>query len=518
MLNQIDFFVIAIYLGLLIGLGFFISLRKQHSTDLFLAGRNLKWPTIGLSIFGTNISPMMMISSAGVAYAYGMVANNFEWLAWIFLLIFAFIFLPFYLKTKIVTMPQFIEMRYNKSTRNILSWFMVLQIVIGIGSVLYAGGLLLSQIVGWPLWVCIIVVATISASFTITGGLEAVTVTDSFQAIFMILACSAMVWVGLGELGGFSELRKSVPDSYWHLFRPADDPYYPWPAIVLGYPVMAIWYWCTNQTIVQRSLAAKNIYHGQLGVVFTSYLKLLVPVIFFLPGLICKALHPNLSDADEAFMTMVGNYLPHGVIGLIVSVLIAALISTVNSMLNSGSAIFTIDIYQRYMKQGLSKKQETSVGRWSTLIGTVLSVLVAFGLSNVKGMNLFDLINTIFSFLSPSLAVIFLFGVFVKKTSSKAAFYTLIFGNIPGLVIGIMYLAQYPTRDFWPHFLLMAFYLFIALSVLISVLSFLFPDRGRTEYDIFKIVENQEKGNPKLIWVLWGVLASIMVTLYLIFF
>ncbi len=516
MLNTLDFAVVAIYLVILVGLGFFISFRRKHSEDYFLAGRKLKWYTIGLSIFGTNVSPMMLISSAGVAYAYGMVANNFEWLAWIFLLLYASVFLPFYMKSGIVTLPQFIRLRYDERTRDLLSWIIVLQITIGVGSVLFAGSLLLSQILGWPLLVSILFMAAISASFTITGGLEAVVITDSFQSIFMIVACAVLVWIGLDALGGWQTLRDSTPDDHWKLFRASNDPVYPWHAIILGYPVMATWFWCTNQTIVQRSLAANDLNHARLGIVFTSYLKLLIPVIFFLPGLICRGLYPDLDNPDEAFMTMVTGYLPHGMIGLIVAVLVAALISTINSMLNSGSTIFTLDIWQQFTNKRLEPNQAATLGKWSTFAITLLGIIIAYGLSNVEGMQLFDLINSIFSFLSPSLVVIFLFGAFFSWASPRAAYYTLLIGNIPSIAIGVMYLAKWPSTFTWPHFLLITFYLFVGLSVFMAIFSWLFPRPQESSLSMPSFKEGYEN-QSKYILILWLVLAVIMAAIYAYF-
>lgn len=513
--------VIFCYVAGLVILGFRIGNRRKGAEDYFLAGRNLGWKTIGLSIFGTNISPMMLISSSGVAYSYGMVANNFEWLAWIFLILMAMAFLPLYLSTRISTMPEFINRRFGEKSRDLLSWIIFFQITIGVASVLYAGSILMGQLLEWPLWLSLLLMTLISASFTITGGLEAVAVTDAFQSILMIVACAILTIIGISQVGGFDQLRELTPASHWQLFRPADDPAYPWPAIVFGYPVMAIWYWCANQTIVQRALGAKDLGEAQKGILFTGYLKILVPVIFFLPGIICLALHPDLEDADNAFMTMVISYLPHGMIGLIVAVLMAALISTVNSMLNSASTIFTLDIYQKKIRKDADDKTLLRVGQLITGLVALFAFFIAFGLDAVEGMNLFDLINSIFSFLSPSLAVVFLLGITWKKATPKAAYYTLIFGNIPSVAIGICYLANWPSKGFWPHFLLMAFYLFVVLLVFMVVVSLLTAKNApTTSLPTLKEANAafyKDNINHKKIWIGWIILATLMVTLYLIF-
>ena len=518
-LNEFDFTVIFLYLLGLIILGFWVGSNRKSSEDYFLAGRDLNWKIIGLSIFGTNISPMMLISSSGVAYAYGMVANNFEWLAFIFLILMAMVFLPHYLSTRISTMPEFILKRFGAPSRNILSWIIFVQITIGVGAVLFAGSILMGQLMQWPLWGSLLLMTFISASFTITGGLKAVAITDAFQSLLMIVACALLTGIGINEIGGFKKLYDLVPEDHWKLFRSSDDSAYPWPAIVFGYPVMAIWYWCTNQTIVQRALGAKNLEEAQKGILFTGYLKILVPIIFFLPGIICLALHPDLKDSDDAFMTMVDNYLPNGMIGLIVAMLMAALISTVNSMLNSASTIFTLDIYQKKINKEASDKQLKKTGQLVTGLVAIVALFIAYGLDSVDGMNLFDLINSIFSFLSPSLAAVFMLGIFWKGATPKAAFYTLIIGNIPSVIIGFCYLSGWPSKEYWPHFLLIAFYLFAFLIVFMIVVS-LITKKTSPSSPLPTLLEAYASFGAKKnknIWRGWAVLSAIMIGLYLFF-
>ena len=267
-LTPLDYTVIALYILALAGLGIWVSRKKEAQQDLFLAGRSLGWKTIGLSIFGTNISPMAMISNCGLAFAYGMVASNFEWLAWVFILLLAMFFLPYYAGLRITTMPEFIRHRFGERSRNVLSWIIFIQISIGAGSVLFAGSLLVSQITGWPITGCIVLVALLAVSFTVMGGLKAVALTDSFQSLLMIVACGILTVVGFQQVGGWGALWSQVPTSHWALFRPASDASYPWYAIVLGYPVMGVWYWCANQTIVQNALGGEEPARGPAGGTF----------------------------------------------------------------------------------------------------------------------------------------------------------------------------------------------------------------------------------------------------------
>lgn len=519
-LNFFDFSVIAGYIIILLGLGFWVSFeKKEHTDDLFLAGRSLRWFNVGLSIFGTNVSPSMMISTCGVAYASGMVAGNVEWLAWIFLMLLAMIFVPNYLNTNVCTMPEFMDRRYGKSCRNFLSWYVLFTtLVVWLGANLYAGGLLLGQILNWPLWISVIFLMAIAASFTIFGGLKAVVITDSFQSILMIVVSAILTLIGLSKVGGVGKLVQSVPADYWKLFRPADDPTFPWPAIVFGWPVGAIYFWCTDQTIVQRILGAKDLKQGQLGAVFAGYLKILTPLIFFLPGILCFILHPGLESEDEAYMTMVTTYLPNGMIGLIVAVLIAALVSTVDSGLNSFSTVFTLDVYRRQLRPGASDGEVKIVGQVATALAAVTGVILALAIGSVKGMNLFSVIQAIIFSLAPSMTVVFLFGILWKRGNSKGALSTLVIGNIITVSIGICILAKWPSREFWPHYLLMAFYNFLGLSVLYVVISLL-TGKPPVEKRLPSIKEAYIRygHHASSIWKWWAVLLLIMVIIYMIF-
>ena len=520
-LTGLDYAVIAVYILVILALGFWVSLRKKHSADFFLAGRSLGWGNIGLSIFGTNVAPSMLIASCGIAYSQGMVASSFEWLAWPFLALLAMVFLPHYLSTKISTMPQFLEQRYGRGCRRFLSYYAVFTTCISLGTTLYAGGILMSQIMAWPVLSCMILLTLLATSFTIVGGLEAVTITDSFQAILMIGASVALTLVGLHKVGGVGELIRQVDPQTWKLFRPASDANYPWHAIVLGYPVMGIWFWCTNQIIVQRALGARDLNQSQKGCAFAGYLKILTPLIFAFPGVICFVLFPGLEDSNEAYTTMVTACLPQGFVGLIVAVLIAALVSTVDSQLNSLSTLFTMDVYCHHFRQDATERQQKFVGRLVMAVGGAGAVLLGLALSKVEGMDLFSMLQSIIAFMAPSMAAVFLIGVLWKRATSSAALTTLVLGNIISISLGICYLAKWPGDVQWPHFLLLSFYLFCALSIMMVVVSLctrkmegLAPlPTLRETYASFHSKERQSRG----VVVLWICLAVIMVSLYALF-
>ena len=513
-MNNLDITIVVFYLLALLAVGLYVSFthKQKKSSDLFLAGKSLTWKTVGLSIFGTNVSPLNIISTCGLAYTYGMVACNFQWLAWIYILLLSLVFLPYYLRHNIQTMPQFMLRRYDESCRKALSWIVFLQISIGAGSVLYAGSMLVSQLIGFPIWQCVILMTAFAMSFTVTGGLKAVAITDSFQSVVMVFVCVFIGYVALTDVSDWSLFTQKLDVDYWKLLRPSDDPNYPWQAIVFGYPIMSIWYWCANQNIVQTTLGSKNLEEGNKGILFLGYLKLLIPVLFILPGILAKVLLQDLENPDDALLRLIYQYLPHGLVGLAIGVLIAALVGSLTAMYNSGSTIFALDILPNFTKS--DAPPTLAQGRMVMATLAVLAMLIAIGLDRVEGFNLFEKVNAIFSFLCPSLVAVFIWGIFWKKISSKAALYTLIAGNIPCILISILYLSQYPSREFYPNFFLISFYLFAALSVLLIVLSYRYPDTDGKPRPIFEKTQwNENPFSRSLKWG-WGILAVIMIALY----
>ena len=357
----------------------------------------------------------------------------------------------------------------------------------------------------------------IATSFKVAGVLAAVVITDSFQSILMIGASAALTIIGLYKVGGLDKLINSVPADYWTLFRPTNDPEYPWHAIVLGYPVMGIWFWCTDQTIVQRVLGARDIKQGQLGAIFAGFLKVLAPLIFFLPGILCKILHPNIPDPEMAYVTMVEQYMPIGMVGLIIAVLIAALISTLDSGLNSLSTVFTLDIYLK-KRPDAPAKERILVGRIVTVAAAIIGIGFAFALSSIKDMSLFSMLQALLAFLAPPLAVVFLVGVLWRRATSQAALITLVIGSISSVGIGFCYFKGWPSADFYPHFLLLSFYIFAALAVLMVVITLCTPAPDPAKaLSSLKDAYGKGQKTSKMIWVLWGLLSVIMTVIYLIF-
>ncbi len=419
-LSGIDFGIIGLYILILIIIGVRRGRHLSGDEDFFLAGRKLKWPNIGFSIFASNISAEHLVGLAGAGYMFGLLHGNYEWMAFGSLLLLALVFAPYYLTTRVSTMPEFLQRRYSEHCRDFLSYLNVITtIFIRLGVSLYAGGLVIHLFLGWSLQTCILILSVIATSYTIIGGLAAVVITDTFQAVIMILGSIALTLIGFSKVGGIHQLIASVPGKYWVMLRPASDPEMPWYAIIFGYPVLGIWYWCTDQLMVQRVLGAKNLKHGQIGIIFAAFLKILPVFIFVLPGVILYAINPNLENGDQAYTTIVSTWLPVGLRGIMIAVLIAALLSTIDSALNAISTIFTLDIFKKWMPNS-SHEKLLLIGR----IATGVSMIVAIIWSPVIGKfpkGIFIAINQLIAAVAPPLTALFLMGVLWKRTTAKAA-------------------------------------------------------------------------------------------------
>ena len=519
-LTGIDIAVMVLYIIILLTIGFWASKHADKSGgDLFLAGRLLKWPNIGLSIWGTNVGPAMLIATTSLAYSTGIVGGNFSWLAFPILFLLSRIFVPRYLHAKIHTTPEYLSFRYNETTRDIVAIYSLVAILIlWLGGTLYAGGILISQLLGWPLWISITGLMTMAMSFTITGGLTAVVYTDTFQMILLIISSLFLLFLGLEAVGGMSFLIASTPEHYWDLFQSSSNSEYPWFALVLGYPVLGIWFWCTDQTIVQRALGAKSVQHAQKGIVLTAFLKILDTFIFVLPGMICFLLYPQLKNPDEAFLTLSIGVLPKGLLGLSISVIIAALISTVDSGLNSLSTVFTFDIYKKNIRPDMGKKEQKKLGQWVTFFGGIMAISLAL-LLDLVDKDLFGLLQSIIGYLAPPMSAVFLLGVLWKKATAKAANITLIVGFILCLTTAALDLSGTPYKGFFPPYLLMSFYLFAFLVLLMISLSLITGQKPKSKrtYRPLKTVYKQLGLSTTYLWRLWIIISLIMCSLYIYF-
>ena len=513
-MQSLDWLILAVYFVVLIAIGIWASSKRKKGGALFLAERSLRWHHIGFSMWGTNVGPSMLIASASAGFTTGIVSGNYAWYAFVFIALLAFVFAPRYLGANISTLPEFMGLRFGQSTRNILAWYTIVTIIISwLALTLFAGGILIRQVFDIPMWMSALVLLIISAFFTMLGGLKAVAYTNVYQMLLLIIVSLILVIVGLERVGGISALVAKVPADYWVMFKPNSDEAFPWLPIILGYPVMGIWFWCTDQSMVQPVLAARNLREGQLGTNFTGWLKILDVALYIVPGIICFALFPTLENPDEAYLTMVENLFPVGMVGLVFAVLTACLVSTIGSALNALSTVFTMDIYVKRFRPNASQRHINYVGRIVTVIGAAIAIVLTVAIDSIKDLNLFNVFQSVLSFIAPPMAAVFVLGIFWKRTTVRAANFALTIGTVFCLLVGVLYL--WPPEWLhiaWPHFMLLSFELFVILLVSMVIISL--TDKDKTKYTIPAPIH---EGWSKLAILLWIALAIVMVSLYVYF-
>lgn len=432
---------IGIFIAYIVGLaaiGIWLSFKDKQkgAEDYFLASKSLPWWAVGGSLIASNISAEQFIGMSGSGYVVGMAIASYELMAALTLVIVAKYFLPIFLKKGIYTMPQFLEQRFDKRVRTGLAIFWVLLFIfVNITSVLYLGGLALENIMGVKLIYGILGLALFSATFSIFGGLKVVVWTDVIQVVVLIfggLLASVLVLNALGGnvLDGFTALMERAPEKFDMILDKAHSEYKNLPGISVligGMWIANIYYWGTNQYIIQRALGAKNIKEAQKGTIFAAFLKILLPLIVVIPGIAAFVLSADIAKPDEAYPWVLNNFVSLGFKGLVFAALIAAIGSSLSSMVNSTSTIFTLDIYKPLLKNSSDKKL-VKVGRIVAGLSLVLGVIIAPLLGNLD--QAFQYIQEYTGFISPGIVVVFLFGLFWKRTSANAAFWVVIF-SIP---------------------------------------------------------------------------------------
>ena len=532
-LTSLDIVIMVGYLGAIWSIGLYIAYRRRKHDEGFLVDRRFGWFNIGSSIFATNIGPSFLVGSVGTAYAAGMAGANFEWFAFIFLFLLAIVFAPHYLRMRISTMPEFIRRRFGTRTSDFLACYGLFSIIVAwIGADMFVGSKVLNQILGVDEWKCLLVMAAIFTSFTVAGGFAAVMVTDTFQAVLMIVSMLTLNVIAFYHVGWFTGLVHGVPADYWQLFRPASDAKYPWPALVFGYPVCGIAFWCADQTIVQRMLGARDLRQAQLGAVYTGFLKILPPFLFMMPGIFCLVLRPYLENPDlvknpdHVFLTMLASYMPHGMTGLMIAVLAAASVAGVSGGLNAFTTIFTMDVYKRQFRPDASAHHLKRVSQLVVVATATVAVCVSLFLLWKSKMNVFDTLQTLFASFSPPVAVVFLAGIGWRRATAAGARATLYIGSTVSIGLGAMQLAGWPAKvpglseDFWPnympHYMMMAFYKFLFCAALMIVVSLCTQHAAYEEDfgDARRLDPAPAKGAGAIGWILWAVLALIMIGLY----
>lgn len=542
------------------GLGVLAGLQRQKGErggeggHYFLAGNTLAWPVIGLAMFAANISTVHLVSLAEAAYKYGLVFGNFEWMAGFTIILLSLFFAPLYLRSRVTTLPDFLERRFNRHCRDVLSVVSLFSaIVIHMGVALYTAAWVLRGILGLEpgakilgvdaLIVFIAVLGVLTGVYTMVGGLLAVVWTESVQTVLLLVGAVVITVVGYLKVGGWTALAGTLAThphplaanahsqvtwgtgNFLHMARQRGDPSgLAWYSIILGYPVLGIWYWCCDQTIVQRVLAAKDEKQARLGPLFCAFLKILPVFFFVLPGVICVALVQQKAFGGEAPLTstdtypfMITHLLPIGLRGLVIAAMLAAAMQTCSAALNSTATLVAYDLFKRHSPDIASHRLVT-IGKVTTVVGTILAIICSplFG----HYTTIFEGINKLISYVAPPITAVFLLGVFWKKAAGKAAFVTLVAGMALG---GISFYLDW-NNIYRGDFMLMAFLLFLACVAIMCAATVFFAEPVKVEaqpliWEDWREPLRGQAGGRGLgnYRVLTGLALATFATLYIIF-
>lgn len=545
MLGNIDLAIAIGYIALILIVGMRAGLGRGHGNrataeGYFLAGKSLQWPAIGLALFATNISTVHLVSLAQSGFDTGLLNGNFEWMAAFTLVLLALFFVPFYLKSGVATLPDFLERRYDRSSRDWLTFISIVSaIVIHIAFSMLAGGIVLKTLFGFNMYLSITVICIITGLYTILGGLRAVVITESIQTIVLLAGAFIISFAAFDRMGGWMPMKNVLIAEggldRLSMLRGADDASgMPWYAVFFGYPILGIWYWCADQTIVQRVLGAKDENHGRVGALFCGFLKILPVFIFVLPGLFAYSLYKSgqldlhslgLDAAGKVnskgiYTLMITQLLPSGLIGVLVAALLSGLMSQISGALNSISTMVSYDIFKQ-RKPDATDKQLIRIGKIAAVIAMVFSLALLPLLDKYE--SIFNGINDVIAHIAPPITCVFLLGIFWRKASAESAKLTLWIGSFFGMVVFIV-------NKLLPHswigqtaFMVMAFYLFVLCVVIQIILSHVYPVRHNAESERL-YWKNPLDPLHGLAWrgignyrVLAGLLLAIVTILYIIF-
>jgi SSS family solute:Na+ symporter len=529
---QLDWIIIALYFVVLFAIAAWVMSKKQNNTeDYFLAGRNVGWFIIGASIFASNIGSEHLVGLAGAGAESGMPLAHYELHAWIVLLL-GWVFLPFYARSGVFTMPEFLEKRYNEKAR----WFLSIISLVGyiltkVSVSIYAGGIVFQALLGIDFWTGAILTLVITGIYTVAGGMRAVVYTEALQTFILIAGAISVTWIGLNHeaIGGWANLKEIVGSEHFNMWKPIDHPKYPWTGMVFGGAIVGIWYWCTDQYIVQRVLTAKNLKEGRRGAIWGGALKILPVFLFLVPGMVAFALSKQgvlqYESPNEVLPMMVKTLLPDGFRGLVAAGLLAALMSSLASVFNSCSTLFTIDIYKK-LKPKAPEKKLVSVGRIATSIIVVLGFAWIPVMKNAPG-TLYDYLQSVQSYIAPPITVIFLLGIFYKRINAKGAMATLYIG----LAIGIFRLVLDTITTFngtqftgfvgqiaaipFSHFAIVIFVICVGVILIVSFMTEK-PSEAQLAGLTFGTLSPEQKTNTRNSYGLPDIIASVFIIVIII--
>jgi solute:Na+ symporter, SSS family len=485
-LVTIDYLVLALYFIMIFAIGYYFARKERTTTDYFLASRDVAWWAIGASLFSSNIGSEHFIGLAGSGAASGMAVGHFEWLAAIIVLILGWVFVPFYLRSNIYTMPEFLERRYSSACRLYLaSISLIAYIFTKIAVAIFAGAIVLKAVLGWSMVQSSLALVIATGIYTVAGGLAAVIYTEVIQTVILVAGALVLMFIGLQEVGGWEGLRAQVPPDFFHMMKPVSDREFPWTGIFFGAPILGIWYWCTDQVIVQRVLSAKDIGHAKAGTVVAGFLKILPVFMLIVPGMIARALYPAemVADSNSAFPTLVVRLMPVGLQGIMVAAMLAALMSSLSAVFNSSSTIFTIDFYRKFRPQATERKL-VNVGRMTTIIMVILGILWIPFMSRISSQ-LYVYLQSVQAYIAPPIAAVFLLGVFWKRINSQGALSALLAGFALGalrFILEAAYAGSLPSGllGFYVgmNFLHFAAFMFALCVLILVIVSLLTPAPG----------------------------------------
>ena len=525
-LGVIDWVVVALYFVVIGGISIWTIRKKKDSpTDYFLANRNLGWFVIGASILASNVGSEHIVGLAGTGAKSGLVMGHYELHSWIVLML-GWVFVPFYMRSRVFTMPEFLERRYNDKARWLLSIIQLLSYVIAKASVtIYAGAVVFNSFLGVDFWTGAVVLIVITGLYTIFGGLRAVMYTEALQAIVLLGGSIILTISGLIELGGWNNLVGAVTKDHLNMFLPLSNPDFPWLGILFASPIVGIWYWCTDQHIVQRCLAGRDEQQARRGTIFAAYLKLLPFFVFLIPGLMAYALASSgkihLAQSDQAFPTLVKALLPVGLRGILAGGILAALMSSLASVYNACSTLFTLDIYQK-IRPLSTERHLVKVGRIATGVVVVLGMVwipVMRGISDI----LYQYLQSVQSYLAPPIAAVFLLGVFSRRINGTGA----LTGMVSGFIIGMMRIAlelarnhlsgilySFATINFL-YFCILLFLFSIVVMVVVSLLTAK-PSEEQLNGLTYATTVAEDKAKSRASWNKTDVILSLVVVVIIV--
>ena len=482
-LTWLDLGVFCVYIGGLLLLGIRDRRRMMQARDHFLAGQSASWPKIGFALYASTISATSLVGLTGYAYAHGIAVFNYEWMAAIVLTIFCAFVLPTYIKSQVFTVPEFLELRYGKFVRTYVSGLSIaLGIFLDAAGGLFAGAVLFQiMFPDWPLWQVCALLALLAGGFLITGGLRAVIMVESIQGLILVISCACLSFFTFKAAGGWTHVMQSVDPAHLKLILPADDKAMPWIGLVTGVPLIGFYFWCANQTMVQRVLAAKSLDHGRWGSLMGGAMKLTNLFLVIIPGAAAVLLFPSLGNPDQVFSHIVFQIMPHGLVGLILAACLISILSGLSGIYNSTSTLLTMD-FVRKLRPGMSEVALVRTGQVTTVILMLISILWAPQIIHFG--DLWSYLQAILCYFVPPIAAVFIAGLFIKRANKAGAGAALVVGTLSSfaLFFGIEVFHAIPL-----HFLVAAVVIFaISLAALfVGSLTAPAPDPGTVNHLMF---------------------------------